>query len=149
MELRWSYDGTSMGLRRIWVFFRYLPAIATARPSAVLCPVPVSGILSPMAASVLGVLGYGPGRIDFPAAAQGFVDGDEAGGGAGFALGQLGLDRELGALGIEHGQEIVHTALVTLAGQCHGLSRRTVGLSQVIAADLLAPEIEQGVLGFR
>src|ERR1035441_7643622 len=102
MELRWSYDGTSMGLRRIWVFFRYLPAIATARPSAVLCPVPVSGILSPMAASVLGVLGYGPGRIDFPAAAQGFVDGDEAGGGAGFGLGQLGLDRELGALGIEH-----------------------------------------------
>src|ERR1017187_7167042 len=64
--------------------------------------------------SVLGALGDAPDGLDFPAAAQGFVDGNEAGGGAGFALGQLGLDRELRALGIEHGKEIVHAAVVTL-----------------------------------
>ena len=40
--------------------------------------------------------------LDFPAAAEGFVDGDEAGGGPRFALGQLGLDGELRALGVEH-----------------------------------------------
>ena len=98
--------------------------------------------------SVLCALGCGPDGIDLPASAQRFVNGDEAGGSAGFALGQLGLDGELRALGIEHREEIVHAAVVTLAGQRHGLDRRMLGCPQIIAADLLASEINQGVLGF-
>src|SRR5208282_1630830 len=76
-----------------------------------------------------------------------FVDGNETGGGASFALGQLGLNGQLSALGVKHREEISDSTLVALTGQRHGLGGRALGSAQIIAANLLAPEIHEGVLG--
>jgi len=64
------------------------------------------------------------------------------------ALGQLGLDQELRALGIEHGEKVRDAAFVTAGGPAPWPGSRTLGGSQVIPPDLLVPEIHQCVLRF-
>ena len=56
-------------------------------------------------------------RGDFPTTSKGFVNGDQPGGGAGLALGELGLDIELGPFSVKHRKKIGHSAFVSVAGQ--------------------------------
>ena len=70
--------------------------------------------------------------LDFPAAAQGFIDGDQGCEGAGLALGQLVFDGQLSALGVQDGQEIHHAAAVTLVGPGDGQGRGMGGGGEVV-----------------
>ncbi len=83
-----------------------------------------------------------------PPTAEGFVDGDKAGSGASFALGELALDIELDAFGVENGKEVGKATVVALVGERNGFGRGAFGGAQVIAPGEFTTKIDQRVFGF-
>ena len=84
--------------------------------------------------------------IDFPAAAEGFVEGDKVGGDRLVGLDERVLGREKFTLGVEHGEKVDDASLVLLSRQLDGSPCGGHGVGKSGAAGLLAGVADQGVL---
>ena len=96
-------------------------------------------------------MGSGPGGglgigLNFPAAAEGFVEGDEVDGDGAVAVGELVLGGVEGAFGVEDVEEAGDAVGVAIVGELEGLLAGIDGLGEGLAAGLLVGVGDEGVL---